>query len=67
MVQFDLCMCFKSYRAGTSYKVNVFGVFEGGESLPLIGQEMTTMTEATGDPIPSQGKDGFNVGKLIPH
>lgn len=37
------------YRAGTKYTVNVFGMFEGGESMPLAGQEDTTYSD---DPEP---------------
>ncbi len=33
------------YRANTKYSVNVFGMFDGGESLPLAGQEKTTLSD----------------------
>lgn len=47
---------FNSCRAGTTYKVNVFGMFEGGESNPLVGQEMTTLSDTTSEPFLSRGK-----------
>ena len=40
-------MCF---RAGTKYSVNVFGMFDGGESMPLAGEEKTTLTEGPEPP-----------------
>lgn len=39
------------YRAGTRYTVAVSGMFEGGESLPLAGEEKTTLSDAP-DPPP---------------
>lgn len=47
---------FNCCRAGTTYKVNVFGMFEGGESSPLVGQEMTTLSDTTSEPFLSRGK-----------
>lgn len=47
---------FNYCRAGTTYKVNVFGMFEGGESNPLVGQEMTTLSDTTTEPFLSRGK-----------
>lgn len=44
------------FRAGTTYRVNVFGMFDGGESLPLVGQEMTTLSDTTVTPFLSSGK-----------
>uniref|UniRef100_A0A8C5R881 Collagen alpha-1(XII) chain n=1 Tax=Leptobrachium leishanense TaxID=445787 RepID=A0A8C5R881_9ANUR len=43
---FDNTVVLEELRAGTSYKVNVVGVFDQGESMPLIGQEMTTLSDA---------------------
>lgn len=40
---------FLAHRAGTKYTVSVFGMFDGGESLPLAGEEKTTLSE---DPEP---------------
>lgn len=47
---------FNYCRAGTTYKVNVFGMFDGGESSPLVGQEMTTLSDTTSEPFLSRGK-----------
>lgn len=44
------------YRAGTKYTVNVFGMFEGGESMPLAGEEKTTLTEEADITYPKSGK-----------
>lgn len=41
---------FLAHRAGTKYTVSVFGMFDGGESLPLAGEENTTLSD---DPEPS--------------
>lgn len=44
----DLC---RSYlRAGTKYTVSVFGMFDGGESMPLAGEEKTTLSDAPPPP-----------------
>lgn len=37
-------------RANTKYTVNVFGMFEGGESMPLAGQERTTLSDGPEPP-----------------
>uniref|UniRef100_A0A8D0CFC3 Collagen alpha-1(XII) chain n=2 Tax=Salvator merianae TaxID=96440 RepID=A0A8D0CFC3_SALMN len=42
---YDNTVVLEELRAGTSYKVNVFGMFDGGESTPLIGEEMTTLSD----------------------
>ncbi|XP_062981009.1 collagen alpha-1(XII) chain isoform X2 [Elgaria multicarinata webbii] len=52
---YDNTVVLEELRAGTSYKVNVFGMFEGGESAPLIGEEMTTLSDATVVPFLSRG------------
>lgn len=44
-------ICFWVYRASTKYTVNVFGMFEGGESMPLAGEERTTLNDGP-DPPP---------------
>lgn len=43
------------YRAGTKYSVSVFGMFDGGESMPLAGEEKTTLMDAPDPPayVPS--------------
>lgn len=33
------------HRAGTKYSVAVFGMFDGGQSLPLAGEEKTTLID----------------------
>lgn len=38
-------LCCLVYRAGTKYTVNVFGMFDGGESMPLAGEEKTTLSD----------------------
>uniref|UniRef100_A0A3Q2Y3A0 Collagen alpha-1(XII) chain n=1 Tax=Hippocampus comes TaxID=109280 RepID=A0A3Q2Y3A0_HIPCM len=41
---YDNTVVLEELRADTKYTVNVFGVFEGGESMPLAGEEKTTLT-----------------------
>uniref|UniRef100_A0A3B3U2H9 Collagen type XII alpha 1 chain n=1 Tax=Poecilia latipinna TaxID=48699 RepID=A0A3B3U2H9_9TELE len=38
--------------AGTKYTVSVFGMFDGGESVPLAGEENTTYSDAPEPPPP---------------
>lgn len=38
-------------RAGTKYSVNVSGLFDGGESMPLAGEEHTTLSDEPDDPL----------------
>ncbi|XP_034018402.1 collagen alpha-1(XII) chain isoform X2 [Thalassophryne amazonica] len=40
---FDNTIVLEELRAGTKYSVAVFGVFDGGQSLPLAGEERTTL------------------------
>ncbi|KAK3562956.1 hypothetical protein QTP86_011711 [Hemibagrus guttatus] len=42
---FDNTVVLEELRAGTKYSVNVFGVFDGGESMPLAGEEKTTLSD----------------------
>uniref|UniRef100_A0A8C5E3M3 Collagen alpha-1(XII) chain-like n=1 Tax=Gouania willdenowi TaxID=441366 RepID=A0A8C5E3M3_GOUWI len=42
---YDNTVVLEELRAGTEYSVSVFGMFEGGQSLPLAGEEKTTLTE----------------------
>ncbi|KAL0170696.1 hypothetical protein M9458_035292, partial [Cirrhinus mrigala] len=37
--------------AGTKYSVSVFGMFDGGESMPLAGEEKTTLSDAPDFPL----------------
>lgn len=45
------------YRAGTKYSVNVSGLFDGGESMPLAGEEHTTLSDEPDDPIDYPGME----------
>lgn len=54
---YDNTVVLEELRAGTTYKVNVFGMFDGGESSPLVGQEMTTLSDTTVMPILSSGME----------
>lgn len=38
------------HRAGTKYSVAVFGMFDGGQSMPLAGEEKTTLSDAPESP-----------------
>uniref|UniRef100_UPI0037E99097 collagen alpha-1(XII) chain n=1 Tax=Semicossyphus pulcher TaxID=241346 RepID=UPI0037E99097 len=42
---YDNTVVLEELRAGTKYAVSVFGMFEGGESMPLAGEEKTTLIE----------------------
>lgn len=45
------------FRAGTKYSVAVFGMFDGGQSMPLAGEEKTTLSDAPEPTLPdSYGK-----------
>lgn len=48
-----IVVVFLSSRASTKYTVNVFGMFDGGESVPLAGEETTTLSDAP-EPPPYQ-------------
>ncbi|XP_017331753.1 collagen alpha-1(XII) chain isoform X3 [Ictalurus punctatus] len=49
---FDNTVVLEELRAGTNYSVSVFGVFDGGQSMPLAGEEKTTLSdEPTSPPI----------------
>ena len=43
------------HRANTKYMVNVLGVFEGGMSMPLAGEEKTTLSDAPEAPLEIPG------------
>ncbi|XP_061158183.1 collagen alpha-1(XII) chain-like isoform X19 [Syngnathus typhle] len=47
---YDNTVVLEELRADTEYKVNVFGVFDGGESMPLAGEEKTTLTSGPEPP-----------------
>uniref|UniRef100_A0A8B9RIA8 Collagen alpha-1(XII) chain n=1 Tax=Astyanax mexicanus TaxID=7994 RepID=A0A8B9RIA8_ASTMX len=44
---YDNTVVLEELRAGTKYSVAVFGMFDGGQSLPLAGEEMTTLGLST--------------------
>ncbi|XP_075058737.1 collagen alpha-1(XII) chain isoform X1 [Mixophyes fleayi] len=52
---YDNTVVLEELRANTSYKVNVFGMFDKGESAPLVGEEMTTQSDAPDVSIRSSG------------
>nr|XP_033792023.1 collagen alpha-1(XII) chain isoform X1 [Geotrypetes seraphini] len=54
---YDNTVVLEELRAGTSYKVNVFGVFDGGESNPLAGEEMTTLSDDPDGPLVFKGTE----------
>ncbi|XP_056623247.1 collagen alpha-1(XII) chain isoform X1 [Triplophysa dalaica] len=54
---YDNTVVLEELRAGTKYSVNVFGMFEGGESLPLAGEEKTTLSDGPPDPGPFEPSD----------
>ncbi|XP_054652752.1 collagen alpha-1(XII) chain isoform X3 [Dunckerocampus dactyliophorus] len=47
---YDNTVVLEELRADTKYTVNVFGMFEGGESMPLAGEEKTTLTSGPEPP-----------------
>ncbi|XP_051868952.1 collagen alpha-1(XII) chain-like isoform X2 [Pristis pectinata] len=46
---YDTTVVLEELRAGTTYKVAVSGMFEDGESLPLLGEEQTTTVDASSE------------------
>ncbi|CAG01460.1 unnamed protein product, partial [Tetraodon nigroviridis] len=49
---YDSTVVLEELRAGTKYSVAVFGMFEGGQSTPLVGEERTTLSDAPDLPFP---------------
>uniref|UniRef100_A0A4W3HLK4 Collagen alpha-1(XII) chain n=1 Tax=Callorhinchus milii TaxID=7868 RepID=A0A4W3HLK4_CALMI len=45
---YDTTVVLEELKADTTYKVAVSGMFQDGESLPLLGQEHTTLSEDSG-------------------
>ncbi|XP_048083246.1 collagen alpha-1(XII) chain isoform X1 [Alosa alosa] len=43
---YDNTVVLEELRAGTKYSVNVIGMFDGGMSMPLAGEEKTTLSDA---------------------
>ncbi|XP_036927761.1 collagen alpha-1(XII) chain isoform X2 [Acanthopagrus latus] len=54
---YDNTVVLEELRAGTKYSVNVFGMFDGGESMPLAGEEKTTLVADEPDPFPYPASD----------
>uniref|UniRef100_A0AAQ5ZRS4 Collagen alpha-1(XII) chain n=1 Tax=Amphiprion ocellaris TaxID=80972 RepID=A0AAQ5ZRS4_AMPOC len=48
---YDNTVVLEELRANTKYTVSVFGMFEGGESVPLAGEENTTMKDEPDLPL----------------
>lgn len=52
-------------RAGTKYSVAVFGMFDGGISLPLAGEEKTTLSDdPEPPPVDPSGKNSHHCSLL---
>uniref|UniRef100_A0A3Q0R0B0 Collagen alpha-1(XII) chain n=1 Tax=Amphilophus citrinellus TaxID=61819 RepID=A0A3Q0R0B0_AMPCI len=47
---YDNTVVLEELRSGTKYTVSVFGMFDGGESMPLAGEEYTTYSDAPDPP-----------------
>ncbi|XP_056620126.1 collagen alpha-1(XII) chain isoform X2 [Triplophysa dalaica] len=47
---YDNTVVLEELRAGTKYSVAVFGMFDGGQSMPLAGEEKTTLSDAPEPP-----------------
>uniref|UniRef100_A0A8C4IHE1 Collagen alpha-1(XII) chain n=1 Tax=Dicentrarchus labrax TaxID=13489 RepID=A0A8C4IHE1_DICLA len=47
---YDSTVVLEELRAGTKYSVAVFGMFDGGVSMPLAGEEKTTLSDAPEPP-----------------
>ncbi|XP_059375410.1 collagen alpha-1(XII) chain-like isoform X1 [Carassius carassius] len=47
---YDNTVVLEELRAGTKYTVSVLGMFDGGESMPLAGEEKTTLSDAPEPP-----------------
>ncbi|XP_076017716.1 collagen alpha-1(XII) chain isoform X2 [Genypterus blacodes] len=48
---YDNTVVLEELRAGTKYSVSVAGMFDGGESMPLAGEEKTTLSDAPDVPF----------------
>ncbi|XP_040916067.1 collagen alpha-1(XII) chain isoform X2 [Toxotes jaculatrix] len=53
---YDNTVVLEELRAGTKYSVNVFGMFDGGQSMPLAGEEKTTLRDEP-EPPPIEAPD----------
>uniref|UniRef100_A0A8C5FTA2 Collagen type XII alpha 1 chain n=1 Tax=Gadus morhua TaxID=8049 RepID=A0A8C5FTA2_GADMO len=67
---YDNTVVLEELRSGTKYSVSVFGMFDGGESMPLAGEEKTTLSDAPGCKTKAQADivilvDGsWSIGRL---
>uniref|UniRef100_UPI00398F45FB collagen alpha-1(XII) chain-like n=1 Tax=Pristiophorus japonicus TaxID=55135 RepID=UPI00398F45FB len=52
---YDTTVVLEELRADTTYKVAVSGMYDGGESLPLLGEEQTTLSEPSEVPLGPPG------------
>uniref|UniRef100_A0A8C7UQF0 Collagen, type XII, alpha 1b n=1 Tax=Oncorhynchus mykiss TaxID=8022 RepID=A0A8C7UQF0_ONCMY len=50
---YDNTVVLEELRAGTKYSVTVFGMFDGGHSAALAGEEKTTLSDAPDVPLES--------------
>ncbi|XP_067097113.1 collagen alpha-1(XII) chain [Osmerus mordax] len=50
---YDNTVVLEELRAGTKYSVAVFGMFDGGQSMPLAGEEKTTLSDEPEAPAPA--------------
>ncbi|XP_042634305.1 collagen alpha-1(XII) chain-like isoform X5 [Cyprinus carpio] len=57
---YDNTVVLEELRAGTKYSVAVFGVFDGGQSMPLAGEEKTTLSDA-----PESHPDDFSEKQCV--
>ncbi|XP_030576757.1 collagen alpha-1(XII) chain isoform X2 [Archocentrus centrarchus] len=48
---YDNTVVLEELRAGTKYSVAVFGMFDGGQSMPLAGEEKTTLMDEPEPPV----------------
>ncbi|XP_051951417.1 collagen alpha-1(XII) chain-like isoform X2 [Xyrauchen texanus] len=53
---YDNTVVLEELRAGTKYSVAVFGMFDGGQSMPLAGEEKTTLSDEP-EPPPVEPSD----------
>uniref|UniRef100_A0A9J7XTS4 Collagen, type XII, alpha 1a n=1 Tax=Cyprinus carpio carpio TaxID=630221 RepID=A0A9J7XTS4_CYPCA len=60
---YDNTVVLEELRAGTKYSVSVFGMFDGGESMPLAGEEKTTLSDAP-EPPPFDTPGKINNKKI---
>ncbi|MEQ2230215.1 hypothetical protein ILYODFUR_026934, partial [Ilyodon furcidens] len=61
---YDNTVVLEELRAGTKYSVAVFGMFDGGVSLPLAGEEKTTLMD---DPEPAPLDPSGKNRSILPH